>query len=280
MHALKSLVLAAAVGAASLGAQAANVLVVLSDANHLDLRDGKVYATGFYLNELLEPTQALLDAGHHVTFATPSGVAPTLDRTSLDAQFFGGDAQRLAEYQALLAQLKLTSPGESPVLSLARVEQIGFSHFDAVYVPGGHAPMQDLLRDPVLGRLLRAFHAEGKTTALVCHGPIALLSALEQPQRLIDALSHGEKVTAPRDWIYAGYRMTVISNQEEEQAKGLLAGGQMKFYPQTALQGAGGSYVSNATPWTPNVVSDRELITGQNPASAAAVGKAILQRLH
>jgi putative intracellular protease/amidase len=42
------------------------------------------------------------------------------------------------------------------------------------YVPGGHAPMQDLLADPALGRLLRAFHAEGKTTALVCHGPIAL----------------------------------------------------------------------------------------------------------
>jgi putative intracellular protease/amidase len=41
-------------------------------------------------------------------------------------------------------------------------------------VPGGHAPMQDLLADPALGRLLRAFHAEGKTTALVCHGPIAL----------------------------------------------------------------------------------------------------------
>lgn len=280
MKALKSLALAAAVGGASLGAEAANVLVVLSDANHLDLRDGKVYATGFYLNELLEPTRALLDAGHHVTFATPSGVAPTLDRSSLDAQFFGGDAQRLADYQALLAKLKLTSPGESPVLSLARVEQIGYQHFDAVYVPGGHAPMQDLLRDPALGRLLRAFHAEGKTTALVCHGPIALLSALEQPQRLVDALERGEKVAAPRDWIYAGYRMTVISNQEEEQAKGLLAGGQMKFYPQTALQSAGGSYVSNATPWTPNVVTDRELITGQNPASAAAVGKAILQRLH
>jgi len=38
------------------------------------------------------------------------------------------------------------------------------------------------LTDPALGRLLRAFHAAGKTTALVCHGPIALLSALDHPQ--------------------------------------------------------------------------------------------------
>ena len=29
--------------------------------------------------------------------------------------------------------------------------------------------------------------------------------------------------------------MTVISNQEEEQAKALLKGGEMKFYPQTAF---------------------------------------------
>ncbi len=33
--------------------------------------------------------------------------------------------------------------------------------------------------------------------------------------------------------------MTVISNQEEEQAKSLLKGGEMKFYPQTALESLG-----------------------------------------
>jgi hypothetical protein len=47
-------------------------------------------------------------------------------------------------------------------------------------------------------------------------------------------------------WIYSGYQMTVISNQEEEQAKPLLGGGEMKFYPQTALQRAGAR--SAATP--------------------------------
>lgn len=279
MKTYQRLFLAAAIGSASLGAHAANVLVVLSDENHLDLRDSKVFATGFYLNELLEPTQALLDAGHRVTFATPHGKAPTLDRSSAAAQFFGNDPQRLAQYQQLLERLQLTSPTHSPVISLARVEQIGYGQFDALYIPGGHAPMQDLLADPALGRLLRAFHAEGKTTALVCHGPIALLSALERPQQLIRALESGDPAATPEGWIYAGYRMTVISNQEEEQAKALLGGGQMKFYPQTALELAGGQYQSNASPWTPNVVIDRELITGQNPASAAQVGQAILQRL-
>jgi putative intracellular protease/amidase len=275
----RHILLAALVGSVSVGANAANVLIVLSDENHLELRDNKSFPTGFYLNELLEPTKALLDAGHEVTFATPNGLAPTLDRSSAIPAHFGGDPQRLKEYEALLDKLLLTAPTLSPVISLARVEQIGYSHFDALYVPGGHAPMQDLISDPALGRLLRAFHAAGKTTALVCHGPIALLSALNQPRTIIEVLEAGKQAPKPADWIYAGYRMTVISNQEEEQAKSFLGGGQMKFYPQAALELAGGVYQSNSTPWASNVVIDRELITGQNPASAAAVGRAILERL-
>lgn len=47
-------------------------------------------------------------------------------------------------------------------------------------------------------------------------------------------------------WIYAGYKMTVISNDEEEAAKPMLKGGTMKFTPQTALQRAGGVYSSAA----------------------------------
>lgn len=261
---------------AALPASAAQVLVVLSDADHLDLKDGKRYDTGFYLNELLVPVKMLLDAGHQVTFATPLGRAPAVDKSSLDAQYFGGDAAALAEYRALLEQLALTSAERSPVVSLARVAQQGYARYDAVYVPGGHAPMQDLIRSPQLGRLLADFHARNKTTALVCHGPAALLSTLDPA--FVARLEAGKPAAQPK-WIYAGYRMTVISNVEEAQAKGLLNGGTMKLLPQTGLQKAGGDYRSNTQPWTPYVVQDRELITGQNPASAGEVGKLLLQRL-
>lgn len=258
--------------------QAAHVLVVLSDADHLELRDGKTYPTGFYLNELAQPLKLLLDAGHEVSFATPTGTAPTVDASSLDPQYFGGDAARMTQHQDLVARLGITSQQRSPVLSLARVEQIGYAHYDAVYIPGGHAPMQDLIRSAALGRLLRHFHQAGKTTALVCHGPAALLSALSEPEAGIARMEQGNTATPP-GWIYAGYRMTVISNQEEALAKAALKGGTMKLLPQTALETAGARYSSNATPWTSYVVSDRELITGQNPASALQVGQALLARL-
>ncbi|CAI8784040.1 MULTISPECIES: type 1 glutamine amidotransferase domain-containing protein [unclassified Pseudomonas] len=278
MRSVTRLAFALSLSVAALNAQAANVLVVLSDSDHLDLKDGKVFSTGFYLNELMQPVKLLLDAGHTVTFATPTGKAPTLDRSSDDKMYFNNDVAALQTHKALLEQLKITSPGESPVISLSRVEQVGYEHFDAVYIPGGHAPMQDLLHSQALGKLLNNFHQTGKTTALVCHGPIALLSTLTDPTAFTRQLETGETTTA-NNWTYAGYTFTVISNQEEEIAKGLLNGGAMKFYPQTALEKAGGVFSSNTAPWASHVVVDRELVTGQNPASALAVGKTLVDRL-
>jgi len=228
MNLMTRLAAALALTLAATGAHAANVLVVLSDENHLDLKDGKVLSTGFYLNELMQPVKLLLDAGHEVTFATPQGRAPTVDASSATPAYFGNDAAQLTLHKALLEKLALTSPTASPVVSLARVEQQGYARFDAVYIPGG--------------------------------------------------LDAGAMPATPK-WIYSGYQMTVISNQEEEQAKPLLGGGEMKFYPQTALQRAGARFSSNATPWTGHVVVDRELITGQNPASALEVGQRLVERL-
>lgn len=215
---------------AATGANAANVLVVPSDENHVDLKDGKVLSTGFYLNELMQPVKLLLDAGHEVTFAMPLGRAPTVDASSVTPAHFGNDATQLKVHKDLLEKLALTSPKASPVLSLARVEQQGYVHFDTVYIPDGHALMQDLPKSPALGRLLADSYQRNKTTALVCHGPIALLSTLPDAQGFVATLEAGATPSAPK-WIYSGAQMTVIRNQEEERPKPLLGGGEMKFYP-------------------------------------------------
>ena len=262
-------------------ALAANVLVVLSDASRLELRDGKSVATGFYFNELMQPVKLLLDAGHTLTFATPLGNAPTLDMGSLSKSYFDNDDQAFSEHRALLDSLKITSVTDSPVISLAQVEQRGYQQFDALYVPGGRAPMQDLTRSPLMGRLLASFHQRGKPTALVCHGPAALLSTLPDAQGFANELEAKGRVLARPEWIYAGYKMTVMSNMEERWAeqRGRLGDGKMKYMPQTALEQAGGDYKSNLVPWRPNMVVDRELITGQNPESTRAVAEELLKRL-
>lgn len=263
--------------AALQAAHAGNVLVVLSDADSLDLKDGKTFQTGFYLNELMQPVKMLLDAGHQVTFATPNGKAPALDKNSVNPMFFGGDQAVLDAHLQLLQQLHLTDRATSPVVSLARVEQQGYGRYDAVYVPGGHAPMQDLLTSPALGKVLASFHQDGKPTALVCHGPIALLSTLPDAKGFTMKMEQGA-IPLQQKWIYAGYKATAFTNDEEEAAKGQLNGGVMKFYPQQALEKAGMKF-SKAEVWQAHMVTDRELVTGQNPASAPLVGKELLARL-
>ena len=259
-------------------ALAENILVIMSDQDHLKLKGTDVYQTGFYLNELMAPVRMFLDAGHELTFVTPKGLAPSMDKVSDNAMFFGGNEQALKEHKSLLNSLKLIDRVESPVISLSRVEQIGYDHFDAIYVPGGHAPMNDLLKDKQMGTLLTYFHNNQKVTALVCHGPIALLSTLPNAQQFVTSLQAGKSTDKPNSWIYNDYNMTVFSNKEELASQGWLGGGEMKFYPQNGLQLAGGKYSQSTDIWYPHVVSDRELITGQNPASAVAVAQEILSR--
>jgi putative intracellular protease/amidase len=259
-------------------ANAKNILIVMSGADHLDLKHGGVLQTGIYLNELMQPVTLLQDAGHTLTFATPDGRIPSLDPHSISAKNFAGDQAALAQAQQRLESLHLLSATSSPVISLARVEQIGLGHFDAVFVPGGHAPMQDLATDPALGRILRAFHQHGKPTALVCHGPIALLSTLPQAAEFAHALTAHQPM-ADQDWIYSGYRLTVLSNRIEEGMRPVFKGDEMKFYPEDALKAAGAKFSESSDPVSSYVIIDRELITGENPASASDVAKALLHKL-
>lgn len=139
--------------------------------------------------------------------------------SSVTPAYFGNDAAQLKLHKELLEKLAFASP----VVSLKRIEQQGYTRFDAVYIPGGHAPMQDLLKSPALSRLLSDFHQRNKSTALICHGPIALLSTLPDADGFVAKLEVGATPATPK-WIYGGYQMTVISNHEEEQAKPLLGG--------------------------------------------------------
>lgn len=68
------------------------VLVVMSSAKVLDLKDGKKYDTGYYLNELATPLKAIVDAGYTPVFADPLGNEPQMDASSNNDMFFDKDA--------------------------------------------------------------------------------------------------------------------------------------------------------------------------------------------
>ena len=241
------------------------VLVVLSSAQELELREGKRYPTGFFLNEVATPVQALIRAGYEPVFANPQGNKASWDPKSAVPGYFGGSQEKLEAAKLFVEGLE----GLKQPRTLAAVRAEGINGYMAILVPGGHAPMQDLLIDKDLGALLNAFQAAGKTTALICHGPIALLSTLPDAAAFRTAMINGDANAAQKlaaNWSYAGYRMTAFSTSEERGAEARLLGGQVRFYPAEALAQAGGRVVSGPDRRS-LTVQDRELITGQQPLS-------------
>jgi putative intracellular protease/amidase len=149
----------------------------------------------------------------------------------------------------------------------------------ADFFGGNEARLQDYLK--FRDTLMRHFHKTSKPTAVLCHGPISLLSALPNSTEVVAALSAGDAAGAhakAQEWIYSGYKMTIFSTAEEQQREPLEIGGKVLFYPDFALSTAGGD-VSVLAPWTSYVVQDRELISGQNPFSDQALLNLLLPAL-
>lgn len=226
------------------------ILFVMTGVDHWTLADGTRHPTGFWAEEAVAPYEAFKAAGHEIVVATPGGVVPTVDKASLAPEFNGGqeNADRVADVLAAATEL------ESPV----RLEDVILDDYAAVYYPGGHGPMEDLAVDADSGRLLTRALESGKPLGVVCHGPAALLAA-EQ-----------DGVNA-----FAGYRVAAFTNAEEVQSG---FADKARWLLQDRLTEAG-VQVQVGEPWVPKTVVDRNLVTGQNPASAAPLAAELLKKL-
>ncbi|MFE6336147.1 type 1 glutamine amidotransferase domain-containing protein [Streptomyces sp. NPDC057798] len=227
------------------------ILFVLTGVDHWTLADGTRHSTGYWAEEAVAPYQRFRAEGHEIVVATPGGVVPTVDRGSLAPEVNGGQEAADETARALDAMTELKNP-----VSLADVD---LDDYDAVFYPGGHGPMEDLAVDAVSGRLLVDALDSGKPLGVVCHGPAALLAATRE-----DGTN-----------AFAGYRIAAFTDAEETQA-GLA--GKAKWLLQSRLVEAG-VHVDAGEPWAPHVVVDRNVVTGQNPASSAPLAAELLKKL-
>ncbi|MEU3917205.1 type 1 glutamine amidotransferase domain-containing protein [Streptomyces sp. NPDC029004] len=227
----------------------AKILFVLTGADHWTLADGTRHPSGYWAEEAVAPYRALTAAGHEVTVATPGGVVPTVDAGSLAPEVNGGPEGAAAVTAALAEMSALERP--------MKLDEVDLAEYAAVFYPGGHGPMEDLAVDADSGALLTAALDSGKPLGVVCHGPAALLAARR------------EDGTSP----FAGYRLTGFTNAEETQA-GLAD--KAKWLLQDRLVEIGADF-QEGEPWAPHVVTDRNLITGQNPSSSAPLAVELLK---
>ncbi len=92
--------------------------------------------------------------------------------------------------------------GHGPVAVDTTVDQVAETDFDALVIPGGYAP-DKLRRSDVVLDLVRAFDAEGKPIAFICHAGWVPISAriLKGRRATSVAAIRDDMVNAGVDWV-------------------------------------------------------------------------------
>ena len=222
------------------------ILVVLT--SHSQLGDTG-HTTGFWLEELAAPYYVFKDAGAELTLASPKGGQPPLDPKSDDPN---------AQTEAT-RRFKADSAANAELAATVRLDSLSARDFDAVFYPGGHGPLWDLVDNEASIRLIEDFWAGNKPVSAVCHAPIALVNARDE---------NGQHIVKGRE-------VTGFTNSEEE------AVGLTKVVPllvEDTMIARGAKY-SKVDDWQSYARQDGNLITGQNPGSSEAVAKLVLAAL-
>lgn len=223
--------------------QPATIAILLSEANTLTLNGGSTRPCGFWAEELITAHQIFTTANMEIVIATPEGSAAHVEADSLDAPH-SPDPDGYRTY--------LSGLGEQLIRPVA-LNQLDPAAIDGIFVPGGYAPLVDLHSDSRVGDLLCALRGRRTPIATVCHGTAALLA--DSPPGT--------------EWPYAGIAMTSFSDNEEADV-GLLAA--LPFTVEQEIRRMGGSYTAGDA-WQQHIEVTDTLITGQNPASTAAVAE-------
>lgn len=221
-----------------------HVLFVLT--SHDDLA-GTGAKTGTWLEELAASYYVLADAGHKVTIASVKGGDAPLDPASFEDPWVTDTGKRFLADNAAMAAVRAS-------LAIAAVKP---ADYDAVYMIGGAGTAWDFPNNATLGNLLAGVQGKGGVIAAVCHGVLGLLN------------DNGGKILA------AGRHITCISDKEDEMA------GYDKLVPMLpeSTFRAAGAQVTVGAPFEAHVIVDGTIVTGQNPASAGVVSRAILTQL-
>ena len=205
--------------------------------------------TGFWLEELAAPFYIFKDSGAEIVLASPKGGQPPLDPKSNEPNF----------RTDLTRRFEADGDAKAQLASTLRLDTVKADDYDTVFYPGGHGPMWDLAEDQNSINLIEAFLEAGKTVALVCHAPGALRHVKTPDGK---PLVQGKKVT--------GFTNT------EEEAIGLTK--VVPFLVEDELKAKGGIF-SKADDWQPYVLTDGQLITGQNPASSGPAAKVLIEKI-
>src|SRR5262245_14668992 len=213
------------------------ILFVVSSASIIGPKNRK---TGNLLTEVAHPYQAFQKQGYDIdVFSVKGGDAPI--------EIFEREDPVNIEF--------LNSDGPERFKTTSSIEDVSLEGYDAMFVPGGLAPVVDMPDNATVQKIIRTMWESGKIVSAVCHGPVSLINV---------KLSNGS-------WLVDGKNVTGFSAAEEAN----YAKEDVPWELEDRLVDHGAIY-SRVTPWQPHSITDGRLVTGQNPASAQGVAERVI----
>ena len=203
-------------------------------------------ANGTYAPELTHALHVLLAAGYDYDLASVNGGQAPIYGTDIEGDAVNNEILNSEEFQN---RINNTIP----------VSQINIDDYDAIFYPGGFGLLSDLATNVDFAIIAAKHYEDGGVIAAVCHGPAGLLPI---------TLSNGSKLLANKS--VTGF------TREEEIDYGTID--DIPFLLEESLARSAARY-SKVQPWGVFVIEDDRIITGQNPASAHAVGEAVVKQL-
>ncbi|MFV7771774.1 type 1 glutamine amidotransferase domain-containing protein [Shewanella marisflavi] len=219
------------------------VLIFLTNHATLGTTDE---ANGTFAPELTHALHELLAAGLDYDLVSIDGGKAPLYGTDIEGDEVNASMLQDASF---ISRVNNTIPAS----------QIDIEQYSAIYYPGGFGLLSDLATNEAVAQLSAAHYENGGVIGAVCHGPAGLLPI---------TLSNGEKLIADKS--VTGF------TREEEIDYGTID--KIPFLLEEALTRSAKRY-NKVQPWNAFIIEDQRVITGQNPASAGAVGKAIAAHL-
>ncbi|WP_084673893.1 type 1 glutamine amidotransferase domain-containing protein [Methylobacterium sp. WSM2598] len=217
------------------------VLIIVSNAYAIGPHGRR---TGNFLPEVAHPFAEFDRAQYEIDFASLTGDTPFLDALHL-----ADDPDNLAF---------LVGKGWASMQKAKKLSEVDVSPYDAIFMPGGLAPMVDMPDHPLLKDVIKDTYERKAVVGAVCHGPASLLNV-----RLSDGA-----------YLLKGKNVSSFTNEEEEN----YAKADVPFELETALTNQGATF-HKTSPWQPYSISDGNLVTGQNPASAKGVAEKMIKLL-
>lgn len=224
-------------------------------------------STDFDPTEVAIPYQIIKH--HRVTFATPDGKIASADPIMLDgkglgylASFLKADPVAVKAYKEMISSHVYNNP--------ISYKDISASKFDAIILPGGHAPgMKPYLESTTLQKVVSSMMEDKKVIGAICHGVLVAARSGALKDRKVTALPKKSELLA---WYLTKkkmgdyYRTYPNTTVEEEVRAALTSPQDFQSGPPTVVRDTAKKL------WPGFIVRDENLVTARWPGDAHRFG--------